>query len=183
MTGTNVRCHATSAQTFTLVPAVLLAGTKCFSFFCFLFVFIQIDVRICVVLGPYYSGVSRKSFTSASCSSWPRASAHDAGMAVFARQAPQLVQAAVARPAAAARPGRRQARAPMAVAACLALLAPPSWFELAPSRDTPWKHTIQMSSKRQTFKQKILPEYSTDSNKIWTIDARSQDLIDPGKRS
>ena len=103
---------------------------------------------------------------------------------------PQLVQAAVARQAVAARPGRRQrspgrrqARAPMAVAACLALLAPPSWFELVPSRDTPWKHTIQMSSKRQTFKQKILPEYSTDSNKIWTIDARSQDLIDPGKRS
>jgi len=103
---------------------------------------------------------------------------------------PQLVQAAVTRQAAAARsgrrqrsPGRHQARAPMAVAACLALLAPPSWFELAPSRDTPWKHTIQMSSKRQTLKQKILPEYSTDSNKIWTIDARSQDLIDPGKRS
>ena len=85
--------------------------------------------------------------------------------------------------AAAARPGRRRARASVAAAACLALLAPPSWFELAPSRDTPWKHTIQMSSKRQTFKQKILPEYSTDSNKIWTIDARSQDLIDPGKRS
>jgi len=76
-------------------------------------------VGICVVLGPYYSGVSRKSFTSASCSSWPRASAHDAGMAVFARQAP------------AARLGRR--RSP----GCRSSSRPPSALARPPPGSSP----------------------------------------------
>jgi len=88
--------------------------------------------------------------------------------------------------AAAARPGRRRARASVAAAACLTLLAPPSWlelharpslFELAPPRGGPWKNTIQTSNIQTKNTSSILHRFKRDLSHRCTVTKTNRSRI------